>query len=666
MKKIIQRCIGLLLMFLATALTAQQVPQGFNYQAVIRNSDNSVVSNKPVKLIFEIIDGSPSNGSVVYTELHSGLSTNDYGLVNIVVGQGSALSGPFSSINWGGGPKFMRISANINNSGSYITLGGIGASTQLMSVPFALAAGNAGGSNVTINQGNGISVTNSGNGTYTITNSGDTNPNDDVTTNSVANGDVSGPFSDLQIKAAAVGTQELANSAVTAAKLNTMGAASGQVLKFQNGAWAPGDVTAGGGIYTGGTGITIQNNQINSEWVRSANNSNAIYTANGLANVGIGTNTPQTKLHVHMDNFNSNSNSVILAEYTGVSQDTIAAVRGVALYSGIGGAFSSPNLGLKGEATDFGIGVLGASQSGTGVYGEGLTGVYGEGLTGIHGRCDYIGGEAVFGQAVSGTGVRAHSTYGTALEVMSANGSAARFNQGNVNVRAGNVYVEGSINKTNFDGANRSGLNINIADGGVVNTSGAGGQTTFTVSTLVNNIDNGYAAVAKNSTFKSGMYVDANGKGVIFGDIKNFRMPHPTQPGKEIWYASVEGPEAAAYMRGTGDLVNGEAIVTFSDDYQIVANPTTMTVILTPLDAASKGMAVVEKTATGFKVKELMQGAGSYAFDWEVKCVRKGYESYRVIRDEDEAQPSPVARETNSATPALQGQLPAQPVSEKH
>jgi hypothetical protein len=57
-----------------------------------------------------------------------------------------------------------------------------------------------------------------------------------------------------------------------------------------------------------------------------------------------------------------------------------------------------------------------------------------------------------------------------------------------------------------------------------------------------------------------------------------------------------------------------------------------ITVMLTPLSADSKGMAVVEKTATGFKVKELYQGTGSYGFDWEVKSVRKGFEEYQVIR----------------------------------
>ena len=64
-----------------------------------------------------------------------------------------------------------------------------------------------------------------------------------------------------------------------------------------------------------------------------------------------------------------------------------------------------------------------------------------------------------------------------------------------------------------------------------------------------------------------------------------------------------------------------------------------MTVSITPLSADSEGIAVVEKTNSGFKVKELRRGTGNYQFDWEVKCIRKGYEDYKVIRPSSEFRP---------------------------
>ena len=137
------------------------------------------------------------------------------------------------------------------------------------------------------------------------------------------------------------------------------------------------------------------------------------------------------------------------------------------------------------------------------------------------------------------------------------------------------------------------------------------------------------------NVMRAGSMIDEFGNGVVFGDIKNFRMPHPDRPGKEIWYASLEAPEAAAYERGVGQLKDGKAFIELSEHFVAVTNTSTMTVSLTPHSADTYGLAVVEKTPTGFKVKELAKGSGSFGFDWEVKCVRKGFENYEPVRDEE-------------------------------
>lgn len=150
--------------------------------------------------------------------------------------------------------------------------------------------------------------------------------------------------------------------------------------------------------------------------------------------------------------------------------------------------------------------------------------------------------------------------------------------------------------------------------------------------------DCGSVSVYDADSREAGMYVNSSGDGVVFGDIKNFRMEHPTMPGKEIWYASLEGPEAGAYERGTATLINGKAQVSLSDHFGMVAAPEKMTVVLTPLSGSSKGLAVLNKTPEGFEVVELFSGQGNYEFDWEIKAVRKGFEDYRVIRDASESR----------------------------
>ena len=53
---------------------------------------------------------------------------------------------------------------------------------------------------------------------------------------------------------------------------------------------------------------------------------------------------------------------------------------------------------------------------------------------------------------------------------------------------------------------------------------------------------------------------------------------------------------------------------------------------LTPNSATSLGLAVEEKSIGRDLVRELSNGKGDYDFDWEAKCIRKGYEDYRVLR----------------------------------
>lgn len=215
---------------------------------------------------------------------------------------------------------------------------------------------------------------------------------------------------------------------------------------------------------------------------------------------------------------------------------------------------------------------------------------------------------------------------------------------GNTNVRLtalGNNTDYGYLEINNDTGISRFSALVLPNGEGYAQTNGRNGNLNTQLTTLLNKNDNGFVAVMDSAGgLQAGIYVDASGNGIVFGDQKNFRMPHPTQEGKEIWYGSLEGPELAAYLRGTAKLKNGEVHVSFPEHYQIVANANSMTVSLTPLDASSNGLAVIEKTETGFTVKELSKGTGNYSFDWEVKCVRKGHEDYRVIRDASECQPS--------------------------
>ena len=203
------------------------------------------------------------------------------------------------------------------------------------------------------------------------------------------------------------------------------------------------------------------------------------------------------------------------------------------------------------------------------------------------------------------------------------------------NNRAG-MYVNssavGRIFVSNSSGT-RSAMTVLSGGQGYIETVGANGNDNVRLTTLSGYSNNGYVSVLDaNGTTQAGIYVNSSGQGIVFGDTKSFRMPNPDDAATEIWYASLEGPEAAAYIRGTAQLVNGQATITFPDHFLAVASEQDMTIQLTPLSADSLGLAVVEKSLTGVEVKELHNGSGTYKFDFMVTAVRQGYEDYKVIR----------------------------------
>lgn len=113
-----------------------QAPQGFNYQATVRNNTGALIVNQNVYFKFNIIQGS-STSLPVFTETHY-VPTDELGQVNLVIGQGTASLGTFATIDWSLGNYYLGI--ELNTGSGYTAMG----TTQLLSVPYALYAQNAG------------------------------------------------------------------------------------------------------------------------------------------------------------------------------------------------------------------------------------------------------------------------------------------------------------------------------------------------------------------------------------------------------------------------------------------------------------------------------------------------------------------------------------------
>lgn len=197
--------------------------------------------------------------------------------------------------------------------------------------------------------------------------------------------------------------------------------------------------------------------------------------------------------------------------------------------------------------------------------------------------------------------------------------------------------VRGDLEVTNAQGNSIVGAS-NVSDGGYLYVANHAGDTAFLANVFSGR--RGWAGVFDEAGMSGAfMFVDNDNKGYVVADTKNFRVPNPRNAEQDIYYACVEGPEAAAYMRGTGRLVNGQAHITLPTHFTDVTVAQGMTVQTTPGSELSEGLAVKNKANSGFDVIELRRGKGDYVFDWEVKCVRRGHENYEVVRPWTKAVP---------------------------
>lgn len=139
MNKLFSKSVAVLAMALALCTGAYaQAPQKFNYQAIARNSTGAELTGQAIGIRISILDGGP-NGTLVYQETQN-KTTNAYGLFNLEVGGGTVVSGDFSTIAWGSGSKYVKTELDPTGGTNYTVAG----TSQLISVPYALFAGNGG------------------------------------------------------------------------------------------------------------------------------------------------------------------------------------------------------------------------------------------------------------------------------------------------------------------------------------------------------------------------------------------------------------------------------------------------------------------------------------------------------------------------------------------
>ncbi|OFY63512.1 MAG: hypothetical protein A2Y71_12190 [Bacteroidetes bacterium RBG_13_42_15] len=113
-----------------------QIPQGFNYQAIVRDGSNEILANKDMTITIGLHADS-GTGTLLWEEEHD-VTSNQFGLVSMIVGEGNRTDGTkllFTDIDWSEQKVYLETKVEYP-SGTYNVMG----TAQIWSVPYSLVA----------------------------------------------------------------------------------------------------------------------------------------------------------------------------------------------------------------------------------------------------------------------------------------------------------------------------------------------------------------------------------------------------------------------------------------------------------------------------------------------------------------------------------------------
>jgi hypothetical protein len=267
------------------------------------------------------------------------------------------------------------------------------------------------------------------------------------------------------------------------------------------------------------------------------------------------------------------------------------------------------------NAGEDGVTITDATNDGVYVFSPGRYGVYVDDSVGSGFRVENAGGSGLYVDTPVYNGVHVVSagTNGVRIESPTEDG-----------LHVSNAVGDGVEVATAANGLRATGITYY----GVDAEGEAGGA-------YLRDSDSGvYAYIA------SGVYgIWTNGT-IDTSGTKSFVQPDPTDPTQAIYYAALEGGEAGTYYRGSGQLVDGTAVVELPEHFSLVTEEEGLTVQVTPR-ADCNGLYVAEVTTRRIVVKELHGGTSNARFDFFINGVRLGYQDFQVLRPMPEVSTPP-------------------------
>jgi hypothetical protein len=581
------------LFLLVAGFVQAQAPKRFNYQAVARDNSGNHLANQSVGIQISIRQGT-ATGTVVYTERHT-QTTSNIGLINLSIGGGTVTAGDINTINWAAGPYFVEIGMDPNGGTSFQTLG----TQQLMSVPYALFAENSG----------------------TPGPAGPAGPAG-PTGAAGANG-VDGNDGASFLSGSGAPSSGLGNDGDTYIDL-----ATGDTYLNTAGTWA-----ATGNNLMGPAGANGTNGT-------NGTNGAAFLSGSGAPSSGLG-NSGDT--YIDLATGNTYLNNAGMWGATGNSLMGPAGATGAAGAAGPAGpAGPAGAVGPAGPAgsanisgtTNYLVKFTGATTGGNSQFrDDGTTASMGIAPSAIH----YL---YINRTQLTASGDGQSTVYGYRTRDSQNDGTSYSVAATNVGVRGysfwGDLYSfgVGGFNYNDYTrcggtiGAEQSGSywgalgykNSGSTSYGVYGTSAYASGTGFLPSRQRGGIGGGFF----------GDFVGSYSRGAIIGQMNagelfaSYNMGDEYTAGRQVELVNTGGqrtaaytvtsPDVTVYKKGTAQMVNGSAFISFDKEYSAMLGETPV-VTITPMGACN-GVYIESVTKNGFTVKELNHGSSSVNIAW--------------------------------------------------
>ena len=115
-------------LFFSTLIVYGQAPQRIDFQAMARDGSGNPMINQNIAVKITVKEGA----TTVYAERHT-LTTDDYGLFTLPIGEGTPISGSFAAIDWSLGNQRVKVEVDPDGGTSYVFMG----TSDLASTPYA-------------------------------------------------------------------------------------------------------------------------------------------------------------------------------------------------------------------------------------------------------------------------------------------------------------------------------------------------------------------------------------------------------------------------------------------------------------------------------------------------------------------------------------------------